>query len=85
MTMNKSFELNIKKCKQGIDGINFEYNIQLGDYFSSEIPPSKQFLNECGKKIAEITCNTKPISNYDNKDNAYLEIVQGIKKAIEHF
>lgn len=59
MTMNKSFELNIKKCKQGIDGINFEYNIQLGDYFSSEIPPSKQFLNECGKKIAEITCNTK--------------------------
>lgn len=66
MTMNKSFELNIKKCKQGIDGINFEYIIQMGDYFSSEIPPSKQFLNECGKKIAEITCNTKKIKLYVN-------------------
>lgn len=64
--MNKSFELNIKKCKQGIDGINFEYNLQTDDYFSSEIPPSQQLLNKNGKKIAEITCNAKKIKLYVN-------------------
>lgn len=37
------------------------------------------------KNIQALPKDGKAISTYDNKDNAYLEIVQGIQKAIEHY
>lgn len=37
------------------------------------------------KDIQALPKDGKAISTYDNKDNAYLEIVQGIKKAIERY
>lgn len=61
-----NLELNIEKCKQGFDGLNFEYKIDNPQYLFKVLPPPRELLNENGKVIARISCADEKIELYVN-------------------
>lgn len=62
----KNIKMNTKKCKQGFDGLNFEYQIDNPQYLFKVLPPPRELLNENQKVIARISCTNEKIGLYVN-------------------
>lgn len=59
-------ELNTRKCKQGFDGLNFEYKIDNPQYLFKVLPPPRALLNKNENVIARISCTNEKIELYVN-------------------
>lgn len=62
----KNIAMNVRKGKQGFDGLNFEYKFHNPQYLFKLLPPPKELLNKNKKVIARISCTDEKLELYVN-------------------